>query len=104
MAAWVAWVPWTHGFVCCVGQILVWLVTVAWFIKFWCGLIKWRRWRGSELWRGWHEYINFWRGSKKKEVGRVFGVGYVGLRRFVKKALLNFSQNLEENICDGVSS
>ena len=37
-------------------------------------------------------------------MGRVFGVGYVGLRRFVKKALLNFSQNLEENICDGVSS
>ena len=41
---------------------------------------------------------------KKKGVGRVFGVGYVGLRRFVKKALLNFSQNLQEKICDGVSS
>ena len=42
--------------------------------------------------------------KKKKDVGRDFGVSGVSLRCFVKKALLKTSQNLQENICAGVSS
>ena len=36
-------------------------------------------------------------------VGRTFGVGCLGLRCFVKRALLKVSQNLQENTCVGVS-
>ena len=36
------------------------------------------------------------------EVGQIFGVGRVGLRYFVRKALLKVSQNLQESTCAGV--
>ena len=36
------------------------------------------------------------------EVGQIFGVDRVGLRYFVRKALLKVSQNLQESTCAGV--
>ena len=33
------------------------------------------------------------------DVGQIFGVGRVGLRYFVKKALLKVSQNSQESTC-----
>ena len=55
-------------------------------------------------------WVRGWRGSnfsvggvgQKKcvsGVGRNFGMGRVGLKCFVKKALLKVSQNLQENTC-----
>ena len=68
--------------------------------------------------RGWHEFVGgvgAWVALVKFDVGGVdqkkgvsavgqnFGMGRVGLRCFVKKALLKVSQNLPESTCAGVS-
>ena len=50
---------------------------------------------------GLHGSIKFWRGSKKWRGWR----GWHGsMKFFIEKSLLNISQNLQENICAGVSS
>ena len=36
-------------------------------------------------------------------VGQNFGMGGVGLKRFVKKLLLKVSQNLQKSTCAGIS-
>ena len=56
------------------------------------------------MWRVWVHKILMWVKNKSVSgVGQNFGMGGVGLKRFVEKLLLKVSQNLQESTCAGVS-
>ena len=49
-------------------------------------------------------WVHGWCGSKSiSGVDQNFGMGGVGLKRFVQKLLLKVSQHLQESTCAGVS-